>query len=167
LFEQKKTTRSKILDRQFKGDRLKRSPIRSGLKMKRQHTILEILFPKVRAEMLRLHFNPPQKERYVRELMGMSGLTLSTVQDELRKLSALQLVTSRRNRCHRFYRANADHPLFPDLVHIVETSERSPQIDRSLVHVPRGLGRVRRRKPRPLPPDRPLRWDLFSKDLKE
>ena len=131
--------------------------------MKKQHTILEVLFPKVRAEILRLLFAPPQKERYVRELMRMSGLTLSTVQDELRKLSALQLVTSRSNRYHRFYRANANHAVFLDIVHIVETSERSPQVNRSLLHVPRGLGRRRQTKPRSLMADRPMKWDLFSK----
>lgn len=134
--------------------------------VKRQHTVLEVLFPKVRAEILRLLFGPPQKERYVRELMALSGLTLSTVQDELRKLSALQLVTSRRSRSRRFYRANTNHALFPDIVHIVEVSERSPQIDRLLVHLPRGVGAARRRKPRSLPPDRPMRGNLFSQDLK-
>ena len=75
--------------------------------MKKEHSILEVLFPQVRAEIVRLLFAPPQKERYVRELMSMSGLRLSTVQDELRKLNALQLVVSRSNRYHRFYRAPA------------------------------------------------------------
>src|SRR5205823_464051 len=84
--------------------------------MKKQRTVLEVLFSQVRAELLRLLFTPPHKERYVRELMRMSGLRLSTVQDELRKLSALELVTSRSNRYHRFYRANRDHSLFPNFV---------------------------------------------------
>jgi predicted transcriptional regulator len=104
--------------------------------MKKQRTVLEVLFSQVRAELLRLLFTPPHKERYVRELMRMSGLRLSTVQDELRKLSALQLVTSRSNRYHRFYRANPDHSLF------------------------------RRKKPRALPVDRPMKWNLFSKRAK-
>ena len=134
--------------------------------MKKQHTILEVLFPQVRAEILRLLFASPQKERYVRELMRMSGLTLSTVQDELRKLSALQLITSRSNRYHRFYRANGNHALFSDILHIVETSERSPQVNRSLLHVVRGLGRGRQTKRRSLPADRPIKWNLFSKRRK-
>jgi predicted transcriptional regulator len=69
--------------------------------MKKQHTVLEVLFPQVRAEILRLLFTPPQKQRYVRELARMSGLTLSTVQEELRRLSALKLVKSWSNRFHR------------------------------------------------------------------
>jgi len=110
---------------------------------------------------LRLLFFPPQKERYVRELMGMSGLRLSTVQDELRKLSALKIITSRSNRYHRFYRANREHSLFADLVHIVEVSERSAPVNRSAVRPQRGKHQ-RRPKIRHLPPHR-ITWDLFSK----
>jgi len=88
---------------------------------KKQHSVLEVLFPQVRAEVLRLLFAPTRKEPYVRELMQMSGLALSTIQQELRRLAALQLISSWSNRYHRFYRANRDHPLFSDLVHIVET----------------------------------------------
>ena len=128
-------------------------------------TVLEVLFPRVRAEILRLLFASPQKQRYVRELMRMSGLTLSTFQDELRKLSALQLVTSRSNRYHRFYRANRDHPLFPDFIHIVENSEKTPQISHSLVHRQR-RSRPRPRKTRMLSVDRPMKWNLFSKRAK-
>jgi len=132
--------------------------------MKKQRTVLEVLFPQVRAELLRLLFAPPHKERYVRELMRMSGLRLSTVQDELRKLSALQLVTSRSNRYHRFYRANSGHSLFPDLVHIVKISEQAPQINHSILHPPRKARSRRRRKARvAVPADRPMKWNLFSK----
>jgi hypothetical protein len=134
--------------------------------MKKQRTVLEVLFPQVRAELLRLLFAPPQKERYVRELMRMSGLRLSTVQDELRKLSALQLVTTRSNRYHRFYRANYDHPLFSDLLHIVEVSEKAPNVNHSILHPPRKARPRGRRKARALPADRPMKWNLFSKRRK-
>src|ERR1700736_3562409 len=129
-------------------------------------TVLEVLFPRVRAEIFRLLFASPQKQRYVRELMRMSGLTLSTVQDELRKLSAVQLVTSWSNRYHRFYRANRDHSLFADLVHIVEKSEQAPRTNHSVL---RRQPRTRRRlqtKARALPADRPMKWNLFSKSRK-
>jgi predicted transcriptional regulator len=131
--------------------------------MKKQHTLLEVLFPQVRAQILRLLFARPQKERYVRELMRMSGLSLSTIQEELRRLTALQLVRSWSNRYHRFYRANRDHLLFPDLVHIVETSGKTPRFDRSAIHRPRKTRSRRRKKARPLPSDRPINWHLFSK----
>ena len=134
--------------------------------MKKPCTVSEVLFPRVRAEMLRLLFGLPQKERYVRELMRMSGLTLSTVQDELRKLSALHLVTSWSNRYHRFYSANRDHALFTDLVRIVEKSEQAPPTDYSLLHRHRGTRHRRRTKARALPADRPMKWNLFSKPRK-
>ena len=57
--------------------------------MTTEHAVLEVLFPKVRAELLRLIFCNPPKQRYVRELMNMSGLALHTVQDELRKLKTV------------------------------------------------------------------------------
>ena len=43
--------------------------------------------------------------------MGLSGLALHTVQDELRKLSAAGLITNWSNGYHRFYRANPNHKL--------------------------------------------------------
>jgi hypothetical protein len=45
----------------------------------------------------------------------LSGLALHTVQEELRKLSAVGLITSWSNGYHRFYRGNRDHPLFAPL----------------------------------------------------
>lgn len=129
----------------------------------RRYTLLQALFPPARAEILRLLFSSPQKERYVRELMGMSGLTLCTVQDELRKLSALQLVTSRYHRRHRFYRANREHAAFRDLGHLIETSERTPQFGHSQLHRKKSARSRRRNKRAHLPADRPIKWDLFSK----
>jgi predicted nucleotidyltransferase len=71
-------------------------------------SLLTVLFPQVRAEVLHL-----------RDLTRQSGLGLGTVQGELEKLSAADLVTSRRDGNRRYYRANADHPLFPDLQQVV------------------------------------------------
>ena len=95
--------------------------------MKASLQALDLLFPKVRAEILRLLFSNAKSQRYVRELMTMSGLALRTVQEELATLSALGLVTSWSNGYHRFYRANRDHPLFPHLRAIVQTSARLPR----------------------------------------
>jgi predicted transcriptional regulator len=91
-----------------------------------ERSVLEVLFPQVRARLLGLLFTAPPKERYVRELMGKSRLALHTVQDELRKLSAIGLVTSWSNGYHRFYRANRHHQLFPHLVRIVQVSAKLP-----------------------------------------
>src|SRR5437763_2375194 len=128
----------------------------------KQHSVLKVLLPPARAEILHLLFLPPRRERYVRELMGLSGLTLCAIQDELRKLSALQLVTSRSNRYHRFYRANHNHPIFRALVQIVENGEQTPHISHLALHR-QTRGRPRRKKRAHLAPSRPMNWGLFSK----
>src|ERR1700682_5342650 len=134
--------------------------------MKSERATLDILFPKVRAEILRLLFSSPPKQRYVRELMNLSGLALGTAQDELRKLSAVGLIKSWSNNYHRFYRANRNHPLYRQLVRLVELSARLPRTKHSALVRPRPSihRKNRRRKRRPLPPDRPVRWDIFARE---
>lgn len=96
--------------------------------MKTSPALLEVLFPKVRAEILRLLFSEPARQRYVRELVAMSGLALRTVQEELANLTAAGLITSWSNGYHRFYRANRDHPLFSALFRIVRLSGQLPRV---------------------------------------
>jgi len=102
----------------------------------------------------------------VRELMTMSGLALCTVQDELRKLSAIGLVTSWSNGYQRFYRANRDHPLFSELLRIVQLSARLPQTKHSALRRQRRPLRQRkqgRRNIDALSVDFPAKWRLFSR----
>jgi DNA-binding transcriptional ArsR family regulator len=82
-------------------------------------SLLFVLFPQVRAEVLRLLFAEAKQELHLRELTRQSGLTLGTVQDELEKLSKADLITNRRDGNRRYYRANSTHPLFPDLQQLV------------------------------------------------
>src|SRR5947209_18756809 len=105
--------------------------------MSSKKTVLDVLFPRVRAELLRLLFAEPQQHRYVRELMNLSGLALHTIQDELRKLSAVGLIVTWSNGYHRFYRANEDHPLFESLLLIVQGSAKLPLAKQMLRRQPR------------------------------
>lgn len=98
--------------------------------MKASPAVLDILFPKVRAEMLRLLFSNPAGQRYVRELVVMSGLALRTVQEELANLTSAGLITSWSNGYHRFYRANRDHPLFSAILRVVQMSAQLPPVKR-------------------------------------
>ena len=82
-------------------------------------SLLGILFPQVRAEILRLLFTDGARELHLRELARQSGLSLGTVQDELEKLTKADLLTDRRDGNRRYYRANAGHPLFPVLQEMV------------------------------------------------
>lgn len=84
-----------------------------------KQTLLHGLFPAVRAEVLRLLFTNRGHELYTRELARLSFLALRTIQDELAKLEAANLILSRTNGYHRFYRANPQHQLFAALTEIV------------------------------------------------
>jgi predicted nucleotidyltransferase len=81
--------------------------------------LLHLLFPRVRAEILRLLFADADVELHLRELTRRSGLSLGTVQGELEKLHAADLVISHRDGNRRYYRANLNHPLFRDLQQLV------------------------------------------------
>jgi DNA-binding transcriptional ArsR family regulator len=85
-----------------------------------KETLLFGLFPTVRAEVLRLLFTNRGQELYTRELARLSFLALRTIQDELAKLEAANLILSRTNGYHRFYRANPKHPLYSALTEIVQ-----------------------------------------------
>src|SRR6266700_4212287 len=62
--------------------------------MKAQLEVLDLLFPKTRAEILRLLFSGKKRQCYVRELTILTGLALRTIQEELATLSAIGLVTA-------------------------------------------------------------------------
>jgi predicted nucleotidyltransferase len=82
-------------------------------------SLLSVLFPQVRAEVLRLLFADAERELHLRDLTRQSGLGLGTMQGELEKLSSADLVNSRRDGNRRYYRANSLHPLFTDLQQLV------------------------------------------------
>jgi DNA-binding transcriptional ArsR family regulator len=87
---------------------------------------LHILFPSVRAEILRCLFFDPSRECYVRELARTTTLSLRTVQQELARLSEAGLVKSRSNGYYRFYRANRAHAVFREL-HQLVIKDESPR----------------------------------------
>ena len=128
-----------------------------------KHAILNVLFPKARAEILRLLFGGKKRPRYVREIMRDSDLALRTIQDELKRLSAVGLVVSHSNGFHRFFAPNTAHPLFHDLTRIAEMSERLPQTKSSDLF--RASRARRRKKPVRDRAKRPIRqphWGMFS-----
>ena len=93
--------------------------------------ILHVLFPSVRAELLRRLFSDPTREFYVRELARLTTLALGTVQQELARMSKAGLVTSRSDGYHRFYLANRKHPVFSILRQLVlKDTRRRPFVSR-------------------------------------
>lgn len=104
--------------------------------MKKQRTVLQVLFPEVRAKVFGLLFTAAPREHYVRELAYHAHLALHTIQDELRKLSAIGLVTSRSNGFRRHYKANREHELYPAICRIVDLSERLPGTQTKILRRP-------------------------------
>lgn len=82
----------------------------------------ELFSSKVRTEILRLLFTTPTAEFHLRELTRRSGLALRTLQRDLEKLKAIDLIVSRRDGNRVLYGANREHPLFQDLAAIVAKS---------------------------------------------
>lgn len=76
---------------------------------------MEVLFPKVRAELLRLLFTDPERALHLREIARLSGLAIGTVQGEVGRLRAAELLLERRDGNRLYFRANREHPLFPEL----------------------------------------------------
>ena len=114
--------------------------------MQTRKTFLQVLFPKTRAEIFRLLFGSKRRPRYIRQLMGDSGLALRSVQDELKRLGAIGVVTSHSDGFRRFFAANTAHALFREITRIAEMSERLPLAKRS--HLLRSSRVGNRKRPR-------------------
>lgn len=62
----------------------------------RRDTLLFLLFPVMRAEVLRLLLITPEIELYERQIAHLSNLALGTVQWELKQLTAAGLLCTRK-----------------------------------------------------------------------
>jgi len=81
--------------------------------------LAELLSSRVRAEVLRLLFGVTESELHGRELARRSAVNEAALRQELQKLKRLDLVHARRAGNRVYYRANADHPLFPEIHRLV------------------------------------------------
>jgi len=76
---------------------------------------IHVLFPKVRAEIIRLLFADASASYHLRKLSRLSHLALGTLQTEVQKLAKAELLLTRRDGNRLYFRANPDHPVFPEL----------------------------------------------------
>ena len=76
---------------------------------------METLFPKARAELLRLLFTDPVKTHHLRSLARLSGLAIGTIQREVAKMREAELILEERDGNRLYFRANTQHPFFPEL----------------------------------------------------
>ena len=80
-------------------------------------------------------FGAVPRELHIREIERQSGLADATVRQELKRLSRLGLVSARRDGNRSYYRANLQHPLYPDIRNLVlKTSGLVDLLREALVH---------------------------------
>jgi len=80
----------------------------------------ELLTSNSRAELMRLLFNGNKEERYLRDLEKHTNIKVNSLQKEVKHLERLDLLKARKDGNRIYYSANTTHPLYPDLVSIVE-----------------------------------------------
>src|SRR3954466_5876886 len=108
---------------------------------------LEMLLPKVRAAVLRLFFSRPRQSLHIRELARRTQLALSTMQEELRKLEALGILTSHSNGNRRLYNLDSGHVFYQPLSRIVKACETIPNVAAKSLYPKRGYRRKQSRPP--------------------
>lgn len=81
--------------------------------------LIDIVSSRVKAEVFRVLFGLNEPELHLRELVRQSGLSLGTVQQELRGLVKSGLVLSRRDGNRLYFRANKSHPAHRELSALV------------------------------------------------
>lgn len=83
------------------------------------NVLATLLSSQVRAALLRILFGLAGEELHLREIGRRSGLSIGTVRQDIGKLTELGLVTTRRSGNRLYYKANKEHPLFPEIHRIV------------------------------------------------
>ena len=78
-----------------------------------------IVASRVKAEIFRLLFGLRRPELHLREIVRQSGLSLGTVQQELKGLTSVGLLKSRRDGNRVYFSANPDHPAHRELLALV------------------------------------------------
>lgn len=100
------------------------------------NTLAELLSSRVKAEIFRLLFRTPEAELHLRELTRQTGLSVGTVRQELQRLTRLGIVADRKDGNRICYRANQQHPLYPDLRNLVlKTSGLTDVLRGALEHL--------------------------------
>ena len=99
-------------------------------------SLTDIVSSRVKAELLRLLFGLNQAELHLRELVRQSGLSLGTVQQELRRLTRVGVVTARKDGNRVYYRANPDHPVHRDLCSLVLKTDGLAGVLQTAIKVP-------------------------------
>src|SRR5437867_2656559 len=96
-------------------------------------SLADLLSSKVKAKIFRLLFGLNGQPLHLREMERQSGLAISTVRQELDRLTKLGLVEPRVDGNRRYYTAREDHPLYPEIRGLVlKTSGLADVLRRAL-----------------------------------
>ncbi|MCG8043465.1 MAG: transcriptional regulator [Candidatus Thiodiazotropha endolucinida] len=82
-------------------------------------SIGDALFTKTQQRVLSLLYGTPDKSFYANEIVRWADMGRGTVRRELERMTAAGLLVSSRTGNQLHYQANADNPIYPDLLNIV------------------------------------------------
>jgi predicted nucleotidyltransferase len=80
----------------------------------------DILFGKTRQAVLARLYDASSERYYLRELSRQTGISTGALQKELKALLGADLIVSEQDGNRVSYRANAAHPIYPELVALVK-----------------------------------------------
>lgn len=81
--------------------------------------LAEILSSKIRSEIFRMLFGVNDEALHMREIERRSGLSIGTIQQEVKKLFRLNLIIKRKDGNRIYYQANKEHPLYSEIRSLV------------------------------------------------
>ena len=99
--------------------------------------LAEILTSHTRAEIMRILFDGIGEEYYLREIEKLTNVGLNSLQKEVKHLTSIDLIKARKDGNRIYYHANKDHPLYLDLLSIVEKTVGIVSLFRQRLEDPR------------------------------
>ncbi len=98
-----------------------------------------LISSKTRIKLLMRLFLNPATRAYLRELAKEFGVSTNSVREELNQLTKANLLKSEKNGRNVYYKANENHPLFPELKSMVT---KVMGIDKVIDDIVKRLGNV-------------------------
>ena len=81
--------------------------------------MIELTKSKTKIAILRLFFNNPAEEFYLRQIENITGYSVGNIRREMIKMEGNGLFLSRSMGKMKFYRLNTAHPLYNEIKNIV------------------------------------------------
>jgi len=93
-----------------------------------------LISSKTRIKLLIRFFFNPNTSSYLRELAKEFNVSTNSVREELNQLTRIKLLTSKKSGRQVHYKANQEHPLFPELKSMVSKALGIDQVIDSIVN---------------------------------